>query len=707
MIFSINFNPLSKNMRKEILIVLSPFMALSQEIKEPVAIKKPHELKIHNHTRVDDYFWMNERDSKPVLDYVESENKYAEEYFKRLQPLQETLLQEFESRIDPNESSAPFISNGFTYQAKYIKGKDYQITYQLSKGKEKVFIDENDRADGHPYYDLATWVNSDDNSILGLTEDFVGRRNYILTFRNNKTGKFLKDRIENTDGGIVWAKDNKTVFYAKFDPQTLRTFQVYRHVLGQDQSKDELIYQEDDERYFVDVYRTNDERYIVIHCESSTTSESRIIDAAKPNEEAKIFWKRDKGHLYMVESHENGFYIRSNKNAPNNKILFTKNAGVSIDKCDEVIPHSNDILLESYLLLKNHLVTEKRENGLRKIDILNLSNGSSSPLSIDEETYFIGFAANLTYDTDDFYYSYNSMTTPSTVYKLNLTSGVKEIFHRNEVPDKSFSPDLYESKRIWATANDGTKIPISIVYKKGTVLIEAPCLLYGYGSYGYTIPDVFSATRLSLLNRGFVFACAHIRGSKYMGEEWYQNGKFLKKKNTFTDFINAAEYMGMQNYCDKNKIYINGGSAGGLLMGSVMNMAPYLFKGVVAQVPFVDVVTTMLDESIPLTVGEYEEWGNPNEEEYYYYMLNYSPYDNVHRTDYPAIYVTTGYHDSQVQYWEPLKWIAKLRDYRTNKNPLIFDCNMDAGHGGGSGRTNERIERAKVYAFILGMEGFK
>jgi oligopeptidase B len=357
------------------------------------------------------------------------------------------------------------------------------------------------------------------------------------------------------------------------------------------------------------------------------------------------------------------------------------------------------------LVLKNFVITEIRTNGLRKVNILNLKTNTSENIAFDEETYYTGLSFNDEYESNYLFYSYNSMTTPSTVYKYDLNTDSQEIWFRKELLDKKFKPDDYTSMRIWAIANDGSKIPISLVYKKGTDLSKAPCLLYGYGSYGYTLPDVFSATRLSLLDRGFVYAVAHIRGSKYMGEHWYENGKFLKKKNTFTDFINAAEYLGMKGYCDKDKIYAQGGSAGGLLMGAVVNMAPYLWKGVIAQVPFVDVVTTMLDESIPLTVGEYEEWGNPNEEEYYYYMLNYSPYDNVKAMDYPAIFVTTGYHDSQVQYWEPMKWVAKMRELRTNDKPLIFDCNLDAGHGGGSGRTQERKETAKEYAFILHLEG--
>jgi oligopeptidase B len=415
--------------------------------------------------------------------------------------------------------------------------------------------------------------------------------------------------------------------------------------------------------------------------------------------------KREKDHLYEVDHHESGFYILSNKDAKNRKIVFSAGIPKDINACKVVTPHAADVLLEGLLVLKHYMVTEVRTNGLRKIITTNLLTNESKTILFNEETYFTGLGLNDDYAADKLFFNYNSLTTPATVYQYDLANGTKTVWFQRTLLDKSFTPDNYESKRVWALANDGTKIPVSIVYKKGTDLSKAPCLLYGYGSYGYTLPDVFSATRLSLLDRGFVYAVAHIRGSKYMGEHWYEDGKFMKKINTFTDFINAAEFLGTAGYCDKTKIYAQGGSAGGLLMGAVLNMAPYLWKGVVAQVPFVDVVTTMLDTSIPLTTGEYEEWGNPNEADFFWYMLKYSPYDNVRAMHYPALFVTTGYHDSQVQYWEPMKWVAKLRELKTDTNPLVFDCNMDAGHGGGSGRTQERKEIAKEYAFILGLEG--
>jgi len=632
---------------------------------QPIATKKSKQLTIHNHTRIDDYYWMNERDSKPVMDHLKLENEYTENYFKPLQGLVGGLMKEFDERINPNEVSSPFKLNNRIYQVKNIEGKDYQQIVSFDGDKQTLFLDENERAKGHSFYELADWSPSPNNELLALSEDFLGRRKYNITFRQNKSGKFLKDKISDVSGGLVWANDNKTVFYVKKDAQTLREFQIYRHELGTDSKNDVLVYQENDELYSVGIGKTITDNYLIIYSFSSTTSEMQLIDANKPTEKPVVFLEREKGHLYEIAHHENGFYILSNKNATN----------------------------------------KQRNYGLLKLKLKNLQTNEEKYISINEETYFLGLGLNDDYNSDEIFYSYNSMTTPSTVYKYNMNSGVKVIWHQKELLDKTFNPENYESKRIWAVANDGTKIPVCLVYKKGLDLSKAPCLLYGYGSYGYTLPDVFSATRLSLLNRGFVYATAHIRGSKYMGEEWYENGKFQKKINTFTDFINAAEFLGNMGYCAKDKIYAQGGSAGGLLMGAITNMAPYLWKGIISQVPFVDVVTTMLDESIPLTTGEYEEWGNPNDQEFYNYLLKYSPYDNIHKMDYPSMYVTTGYHDSQVQYWEPMKYVAKLREHRTNENPLVFECNMDAGHGGGSGRTNERLEVAKVYAFILNLEG--
>ena len=674
--------------------------------QEPVAPQIDHKLEQHGHQRNDPYYWMRNRDTEPVLSYLKAENAYAEAYFKALDPLVNSLLNEFEARIDPNETSAPYVINGYQYQSRNVEGQDYQQIYRYElDGKAVLFFDENLRAKDKPFYELAAWAPSPNNQILAVSEDFVGRRKYEIRFRAN--GKFLKDVLTETSGSVVWANDNKTVYYTKKDPETLREYLVYRHQIGTPQSADELIFEEKDDKFSVGIGKSLTNAFVLIYSYSSTTSEIQLIDANIAKAAPKVFLARKAGHLYEVEHHENGFYILSNDQAVNNRILFSKDIPTDLASCQEVIKHNPKVLIEGLTVFKRQLLIEERDNGLLKLKLKNVADGQEKYIDVDGETYYLGLATNDDYAASKIYYVFNSMTTPSRVYTYDLQTGKREIFFEKKLRDTQFSPENYESKRIWVTANDGTQIPVSIVYKKGTNLSKAPLLLYGYGSYGYTIPDIFSPTRLSLLDRGFVFATAHIRGCKYLGEEWYQDGKFDKKINTFTDFINAAEYLGHMGYCDPSKIYANGGSAGGLLMGAITNMAPYLFKGIVSEVPFVDVVTTMLDESIPLTTGEYEEWGNPKDPYYYYYLLKYSPYDNLHRMAYPAMYVTSGYHDSQVQYWEPAKYVAKLRTLRTNQALLIFECNMDAGHGGGSGRTTERLERAKVYAFILGLEGIE
>jgi oligopeptidase B len=691
---------------KPLFLFFCILMNLDFLAQEPVAPQIDHKLEQHGHQRNDPYYWMRNRDTEPVLSYLKAENAYAAAYFKALDPLVNSLLNEFEARIDPNETSAPYVINGYQYQSRNVEGQDYQQIYRYElDGKAVLFFDENLRAKDKPFYELAAWAPSPNNQILAVSEDFVGRRKYEIRFRAN--GKFLKDVLTETSGSVVWANDNKTVYYTKKDPETLREYLVYRHQIGTPQSADELIYEEKDDKFSVGIGKTLTNAFVLIYSYSSTTSEIQLIDANIAKASPKVFLARKAGHLYEVEHHENGFYVLSNDQAVNNRVLFSKDIPTDLASCQEVIKHNPKVLIEGLTVFKRHLLIEERDNGLLKLKLKNVSDGQEKYIDVDGETYYLGLATNDDYAASKIYYVFNSLTTPSRVYTYDLQTNKREVFFEKKLRDTQFSPENYASKRIWATANDGTQIPVSIVYKKGTDLSKAPLLLYGYGSYGYTIPDIFSPTRLSLLDRGFVFATAHIRGCKYLGEEWYQDGKFDKKINTFTDFINAAEYLGHMGYCDPSKIYANGGSAGGLLMGAITNMAPYLFKGIVSEVPFVDVVTTMLDQSIPLTTGEFEEWGNPKDPYYYYYLLKYSPYDNLHRMAYPAMYVTSGYHDSQVQYWEPAKYVAKLRTLRTNQAPLIFECNMDAGHGGGSGRSTERLERAKVLAFILGLEGIE
>ncbi|MBP5996177.1 MAG: S9 family peptidase [Crocinitomicaceae bacterium] len=677
-------------------------MSKRTPLTEPIATQVPHVLMEHGHQRNDPYFWMNQRDSKEVLDNLQEENSYCEEYFEPINGLVQGLVDEFDARIDPNDVSSPFILQEHTYQIRQQEGKDYAILVRWEEDEEKVFLDENERAEGHSFYELAEWSPSLDDQTLAISEDFVGRRKYEIRFRKNADGTFYEDLIHDTDGSIVWANDHQTIFYIKKDPETLREYQVFRHQLGSKESEDVLVFQEDDERYYVSISKTIDNAFVLIACHSSTTSEISLVDANNPRGKAQVFLPRIAGHIYEVSHHETGFYVLSNDQAPNKKILFTATIPKELSECQEIVAHNPQILLEDISVFKDFILIEERQNGLRKLRIK--TENEERYISFEEECYFLGLGVNDSYETSDIFYTYNSMTTPSSVFRYSVKTGEQSIWFEKKLLDAGFNSNDYQSERIWALANDGTRIPVSLVYKKGIDLAKAPCLLYGYGSYGYTLPDVFSATRVSLLNRGFIYAVAHIRGSKYMGEHWYEDGKFTKKINTFTDFINAAEYLSMKGYGDASKFYAQGGSAGGLLMGAVTNMAPYLWKGIISQVPFVDVVTTMLDVSIPLTTGEWEEWGNPQEEEFYEYMLKYSPYDNVRSMHYPAMFITTGYHDSQVQYWEPMKYVAKLRALRTNKNPLVFECNMDAGHGGGSGRSSERLEIAKVYAFILDLE---
>ncbi len=679
--------------------------AQSMKSNFPIAKIKDTVLSHLNDDRTDPYFWMNERDSKDVLEYINEENKYTENYFNRLKTLKKRLLDEFEARIDPNEKGAPFFLKGKKYQSEYLVGKDYRITYVYDEnGNKSVFLDQNQRAKEQVYYGLATWENSPNEKITALAEDFVGRRKYQITFRNNTDNSFLTDKITDVDGSVVWSNDNKTVYYVKKDATTLREFQVYKHVLGTDTTKDELLFEELDEAFYVSINKGRDNKYIQINLYSSTTSETWLIDANNASAKPFVFLPRDKNHLYEVRPHEKGFFVLTNKNAKNNKVVYMASEPTSISDGEVIIEHNSLNLIENISVFKNQIVSSERSNGLSTVRIIDWPSKTEKFIAFEEETYSLSSFVNDQFNANQFYFSYTSLTIPSTVYAYDFKTGEKKIIFKKELKDKLFAPSDYNSERNWATAIDGTKVPVSLVYKKGLDLKNAPLLLYGYGSYGVTIPTYFSPTRLSLLDRGFVFAIAHIRGGKYMGEEWYQNGKFLKKKNTFTDFIDCAKYLADKGYAHPKKIYARGGSAGGLLMGAVMNLSPETFKGIIAQVPFVDVVTTMLDETLPLTVGEYEEWGNPNDKIYYDYMKSYSPYDNVKKQAYPATFVSTGYHDSQVQYFEPLKWVAKLRANKTDNTVLLFDCNMDAGHGGGSGRTTEREETAKVYSFLLGLE---
>ena len=571
---------------------------------------------------------------------------------------------------------------------------------------EEILFDVNQEALEHEYFQLGALNVSPDNKLVAFATDTVSRRQYTIQIKNLETGELLTDKIENTTGGSVWSNDNKTLFYTKKDPLTLRSSSIYRHILGTDASQDVIVFEEKDETYSTYVYKTKSHKFIVIGSSSTLSSEFRIISADKPYGDWKVIHPREDNLEYSLAHYGDYFYIQTNKDdAINFKLMKTPVNKTTKENWVDVIPHRNETLLEDVSIFKNYLVIEERSNGLGKIRIKTWDGKEDYYLPFNEETYSAGVYANPEFDTDVIRYSYNSMTTPNSVIDFNMKNQTKEIKKEQEVLGGKFDKNNYKSERIWATARDGKKVAISLVYHKDTELNKnTPLLQYAYGSYGYTISDGFSSTRLSLLDRGFVYAVAHIRGGQYLGREWYNDGKMMNKKNSFFDFIDCSKYLIDNNYTSAKHLYAMGGSAGGLLVGAVSNLNPELYNGIIAAVPFVDVISTMLDESIPLTTGEFDEWGNPKEKEAYDYMLSYSPYDQVTSKDYPNMLVTTGYFDSQVQYWEPAKWVAKLRELKTDKNTLLLHTNMDVGHGGASGRFDALKETAIDYTFLLALE---
>ena len=564
---------------------------------------------------------------------------------------------------------------------------------------EVIILDVNVLAEGHAYYSVGGLSISPDNKMLCFGVDNVSRRIYTLYFKNLETGEVLEERIENTTGEATWANDNKTIFYTQMHTETLRDYKVFRYELG---SKKEVeVYHEADDTYGVHVTKSKSKKYIFIESYSTLSTEVQTLSADEPKGAFKVFAKRERDLEYSVEHHEDKFVIATNFQAKNFRLMNCDLEHTSKENWKELIAHRDDILLEGFELFNDFLVLEEKRNGLTEISILNTKTDESYYLDFGEEVYDAYISMNLDFDTNELCYGYNSLTTPNSTIQFNMLTREKTVLKQTEILG-DFNKEDYESKRAWVTAKDGKQIPLSLVYKKGLVLDGTnPTLQYAYGSYGYSMDASFSISRLSLLDRGFVFAIAHIRGGEELGRAWYEDGKLLTKMNTFTDFIACSEYLIEEGYTSKEKLFAQGGSAGGLLMGGIVNMKPELYKGVVAQVPFVDVVTTMLDDTIPLTTGEYDEWGNPNDKAFYDYMLAYSPYDNVEKKAYPNMLVTTGLHDSQVQYWEPAKWVAKLRDHKTDDNMLLLHTNMDTGHGGASGRFEAFKEVAMVYAFLL------
>ena len=685
---------------------------MKDTIQPPIAKKIPHVLEKHGHVRNDDYYWLNDRENPEVIAYLNAENDYYKKMTAHTEQLQKDLFEEMKSRIKEDDESVPYFYNGYYYITRYEKGKDYPI-YSRKKGSleaiEEIMFDCNEMAKGLSYFNLNGISVSEDNKWATFGIDTVSRRQYIIQVKNLVTGEILPEKIENTTGGTAWASDNKTFFYTKKDPQTLRSDKIYRHNLNTDAKTDVLVFHEKDDTFYTFVYKEKSKKYLVIGSTSTMTSEFQILEADNPTGDFRMFSKRKRGLEYSISHYGDSFYVLTNKDkATNFKLMKTSESKTSSENWVDLIPHREDVLLEGIDIFKDYLVVEERSNGLNKIQIRPWSGGEAYYLPFESETYTAYSTTNPDFDTDILRFSYQSLKTPSSVIDFNMMTKEKTVLKEQEVLGGKFNKDNYEEKRVWAIAGDGTKVPISMVYKKGIRLDGSnPLLQYAYGSYGSSMDPWFSSTRLSLLDRGFIFAIAHIRGGEDLGRQWYEDGKLLKKINTFTDFIDCSKFLIKEGYTSKEHLYAEGGSAGGLLMGAIVNMNPELYNGVIAQVPFVDVVTTMLDDSIPLTTGEYDEWGNPNEKEYYDYMLSYSPYDNVKAQAYPNMYISTGLHDSQVQYWEPAKWVAKLRDLKTDNNQLFLDTNMDAGHGGASGRFEALKEIAKEFAFFLDLEKIK
>ncbi len=693
-----------------------------QSLEVPVAKKVEKKLTAHADTRLDNYFWMRLSDdqknaktpdtqTQDVLDYLNAENDYKDAAMKHTDSLQKTLFDEIVGRIKKDDSSVPYTDNGYSYYTRFEKGMDYALYCRKKledNAEEEIMLNGPKMAKGLAYFALAGRSISQDNKMLAYGIDTVSRRRYTVYFKNLSTNEILSDKLVNTTGGVTWANDNKTVFYTSKDSITLRANKIYKHVLGTDQSEDELVFNEKDDTFSTFVYKSKSDKYIFIGSDQTLSTEYRYLDANMPNGAWKIIQPREKNLEYSVAHFEDHFYIRTNLDAKNFKLVKTPITATTKENWADVIPHRNDILLQNFTVFKNNLALGERVDGLSTLRVMKWNGEQDHYIEFNDPAYFTYPTTNLDFDTNILRYGYTSLTTPISTIDYNMDTKEQTILKEQEVIDPDFNKNNYVSERLYATARDGVKVPISLVYKKGTKKsANTPLLLYSYGSYGSSTEPYFTSTRLSLLDRGFVYAMAHIRGGQEMGRHWYEDGKLLKKKNTFTDFIDVGDFLVKEGYTSSDHMYAMGGSAGGLLMGAILNMKPELWNGVVAAVPFVDVISTMMDETIPLTTFEFDEWGNPKNKEYYDYMKSYSPYDNVEVKAYPNILITTGYWDSQVQYWEPAKWIAKLRELKTDDNLLIMDCDMETGHGGASGRFERYKRSALNYAFMLDLEGIK
>ena len=706
-------------MKNIFLIVNIMIISCTETSLPPDATKKPHKITVHGDTRVDSYYWMRLTDKQKsakkfdsqtseVVDYITSENEYTQSSLNHTKKFQNKLFEEIVGRIKKDDVSVPYLDNGYYYYTRYEKGREYAIRCR-KKGSldspEEIILDENKLAEGYDYFAVSGMNVSPDNEWLAFGVDTLSRRFYEVHFKNLRSGDILEQTIPNTTGGVAWANDNQTVFYTSKNKITLLSEKIYRHKMGSDFRNDELVYTENDEAYYIGVSRSKSGEYIIIYNSSTLVSDYHILRADVPDGKFKNFSLRGTAHEYSIDHYQNKFYIITNWNAKNNRLMETAENATDISQWKEVIAHRDDVHLLGLEIFKDHLVINERKDGLRGLRIINQKTGDDADIDFEEETYTARISVNEEFNTNILRYSYTSMVTPSTTYDYNMDTGEKTLMKQQEIVG-GYDQKAYHSERLYATAQDGKRIPISLVYRKD-MKSDSPqnLLLYAYGSYGSTRDPGFGSSRLSILDRGFIYAIAHVRGSQIYGRQSYDDGKMLNKKNTFTDFVDAGIHLVNNGYTNSEQMFCEGGSAGGLLIGAVVNLAPELWRGAIAAVPFVDVVTTMLDPSIPLTSNEWDEWGDPRIKKYYDYMLSYSPYDQVRDTAYPNMLVTSGFFDSQVQYWEPLKYVAKLRDHWQGENKLYLHMNMDAGHGGKSGRFRRYREVALEYAFMLDLVG--
>ena len=712
-----------------IIIIMILYYLRSQieqlDMKPPIANKKTHRTLVHGQDRVDNYHWIRltdkqklaknnegwpDKQTMEVVSYINKENDYTRNKLKHTEKLQKKLYNEIVGRIKKDDTSIPYFDNGYWYYTKYEKGYEYPIYCRKKESlenEEEILMDVNQWAKGHDYFSLRNLSVSPNNKLLAFSVDTLSRRIYTIKIKNLETGKLLNDEIHGTEGSAAWANDNSTFFYTLKNKTTLLSEKIARHRLGDLQSEDEIVFTENDDSFYIGVYRSKSDKYIIIYNSSTLVSDYHILNADNPSGTFRQFSPREEEHEYSIEHFKDKFYIVTNWNATNFRLMETSEKSTVKQSWSEVIPHRKDVLLNDIDVFSKHLVISERKDGLPQIRIINQDNGNEHYIDFGEEAFSAYTSINPSFNTSLLRYQFSSLTTPSSTYDYNMDSKESKLLKRSEVVG-GYESDKYQSERLYVTVRDGNKVPISIVYKKGLNKDgKNNLLLYAYGSYGSTIDPSFNSNRLSLLDRGFIYAIAHIRGSQTYGRQWYEDGKMFNKINTFNDFIDCSKFLIQEKYTDPNHLFAMGGSAGGLLMGAVVNMAPDLYKGVIAAVPFVDVINTMMDPSIPLTSNEWDEWGDPRNKKEYDYIMKYSPYDNVSNIDYPNMLVTAGYFDSQVQYWEPVKWVAKLREYKTGENELYLYTNMDAGHGGKSGRFRRYKELALNYAFLIDLAGIK